>query len=178
MKIVWYAEAVQDLSEFREYIRRDNPRAAQSVAQRFLKIVALLTDQPSLGKPGRVEGTRELAVPGLLFTIPYSESFPEGKVAFLNLRVMNFEEFLLALEEVPLVDLIRNHGFDHPVPEAAHLRLWELWKQYLVVRELPEAVQIFSRGKSNLYEASSSVRTVQKNLLEAHLADLAKHSGK
>jgi toxin ParE1/3/4 len=71
MNIIWYAEAVQDLSELREYIRRDNPRAAQSVAQRILKIVALLRDQPSLGKPGRVDGTRELVVPGLPLTISY-----------------------------------------------------------------------------------------------------------
>jgi toxin ParE1/3/4 len=71
MKIVWYSEAVQDLADLREYIRRDNPRAAQAVAQRILKIVALLKEQPSLGKPGRVEGTRELVVPGLPLTIPY-----------------------------------------------------------------------------------------------------------
>ena len=71
MKIIWYAKAVHDLTEIRGHIRRDNPQAAQSVAQRILKIFGVLKDQPSLGKPGRVEGTREIVVPGLPLTIPY-----------------------------------------------------------------------------------------------------------
>lgn len=71
MKIRWYSEAIQDLAEIRKYIRRDNPQAASSVGQRILQVVSLLKDQPALGRPGRVEGTRELIVPGLPFTIPY-----------------------------------------------------------------------------------------------------------
>jgi toxin ParE1/3/4 len=80
MKIIWYSGAVQDLAELREFIRRDNPRAAQSVARRIIKVVALLRDQPSLGKPGRVEGTRELVVPGLPLTIPYRVRLKEIQI--------------------------------------------------------------------------------------------------
>jgi toxin ParE1/3/4 len=95
MKIIWYSEAVQDLAELRELIRRDNPRAAQSVAQRILKIVALLRDQPSLGKPGRVEGTRELVVPGLPLTIPYRVRQKEIQILRVFHQSQSGEKFSL-----------------------------------------------------------------------------------
>jgi toxin ParE1/3/4 len=77
MKIRWYSEAVQDLAEIREYIRRDNPQAASSVGQRIIDVVSLLKDQPAMGRSGRVEGTRELLVPGLPSTIAYRVSQKE-----------------------------------------------------------------------------------------------------
>jgi toxin ParE1/3/4 len=95
MKIIWYSEAVQDLAELREFIRRDNPQAAQSVAQRILTIVALLRDQPSLGKPGRVEGTRELVVPGLPLTIPYRVRKKEIQILRVFHQSQSGEKFSL-----------------------------------------------------------------------------------
>jgi len=112
---------------------------------------------------------------GVLMT---PESFPVGKVTFLDLRPMNFEEFLQGIGEDLLYDLMNGHDLKRPIPEAAHSRLWELWKQYLVVGGLPEAVQLFSGHKSNLYDAVTSIRVVQKNLLDTSLADIAKHSGR
>jgi hypothetical protein len=118
------------------------------------------------------------AAGSLIGVLMSSESFPVGKVTFLDLRPMNFEEFLRGIGEDLLYDLITGHDLRGTLPEAAHSRLWELWKQYLVVGGLPEAVQIFSGQKSNLYEAVTTIRGVQKNLLDTSLADIAKHSGR
>jgi addiction module RelE/StbE family toxin len=85
MKIRWYSEAIQDLVAFREYIRRDNPQAASFVGQRILQVVSLLKDQLALGRLGRVEGTRELIVSGLPFTIPYRVRHKEIQI----LRVLH-----------------------------------------------------------------------------------------
>ena len=71
MRIRWLDEAISDLIEIRDYITNDKPRAAQSVASRIRKTVDLLKDQPGIGRPGRVEGTKELIIPGLPYIIPY-----------------------------------------------------------------------------------------------------------
>lgn len=45
--------------------------AAQRVVERIQVAVEHLASQPSLGRQGRVPGTRELVVPGTPFIIPY-----------------------------------------------------------------------------------------------------------
>ena len=71
MKVVWSRRAVGHLAALRQYIERDNPAAAREVAERVLGAVELLQEQPHMGRPGRVLGTRELVVPGTPFLIPY-----------------------------------------------------------------------------------------------------------
>ena len=62
--------------------------------------------------------------------------------------------------------------------QSSSKKILQGWKQYLVVGGLPEAVQLFSGQKSNLYDSVTSIRVVQKNLLDTSLADIAKHSGR
>lgn len=107
-----------------------------------------------------------------------SESFPVGKVAFLNLYPMNFLEFLEGLEETQLVDCLRNFSGDKPLPEAAHERLWDLWKSYLIVGGLPEVVKIYGELRADRFAAIRAARKLQRDLINAYLADMAKHSGK
>ncbi|MCK5359902.1 MAG: type II toxin-antitoxin system RelE/ParE family toxin [Gammaproteobacteria bacterium] len=53
------------------YIAKDNPGAAQLIAQRIVHTISLLKDNPSLGHPGRLAGTRELVIPETRYIIPY-----------------------------------------------------------------------------------------------------------
>ncbi len=106
------------------------------------------------------------------------ESFPVGKVTFLDLMPMNFEEFLNGIGSSRLAELITGTDFSAPFPETAHDQLWELWKHYLVVGGLPEVVNAYAARQDNVYEAMQAVRKTQKDLLEAYIADIAKHSGK
>jgi toxin ParE1/3/4 len=69
--IVWSPRAVRHLTDVRAYIARDNPEAAARVAVTLLTSVERLAGMPSLGRPGRVSGTRELVVPGTPYVIPY-----------------------------------------------------------------------------------------------------------
>jgi addiction module RelE/StbE family toxin len=71
MQIKWFSEAIQDLTEVRKYIAKDKPRTAQDVAKRVVEEIALLKNHPGMGRPGRVEGTREFLIPGLPYIIPY-----------------------------------------------------------------------------------------------------------
>jgi len=71
MPIRWLRDAVLDLIELRQYIAQDNPNTAQDIARRIIMSVQQLRDSPSMGRIGRVEGTRELVISGLPYIIPY-----------------------------------------------------------------------------------------------------------
>lgn len=105
------------------------------------------------------------------------DSFPVGKVEFLDMYPLSFLEFLDAAGKERLVELIRAQELTRAFPETAHEQLWELWKRYLVVGGLPEAVSRYREG-GNFYEIAQAIRKLQQDLFEAYLADMAKHSGK
>jgi len=72
MIILWSPEAINDLASLRAYIAEDDKAAAQRVVLHILRnIEQLLSDHPSLGRPGRVPGTRELVVPRTPYIVPY-----------------------------------------------------------------------------------------------------------
>lgn len=71
MRVRWLRKALRNLDEEATYVAVEDPAAAQRVVKRVLNAVALLEDQPSLGRPGRVPGTRELIVPDTRYIVPY-----------------------------------------------------------------------------------------------------------
>lgn len=71
MQVRWLRAALRNLDDEATHIAKDSPQAAQLVVQRVLRTVALLAEQPGLGKPGRVPGTRELLVPKTRYLVPY-----------------------------------------------------------------------------------------------------------
>jgi toxin ParE1/3/4 len=64
-------QARADLAEIVAYIARDDPDAAERVYDRIFASAALLLEQSALGRPGRVDGTRELVVPHTPYIVPY-----------------------------------------------------------------------------------------------------------
>ena len=72
MNIVWSPEAIQDLISLRAYIAEDSPAGARRIVLRILHdIEYLLPDNPHIGRPGRVPGTRELVIPRTPYIVPY-----------------------------------------------------------------------------------------------------------
>ena len=71
MTVVWSPRVIEHLAHLREYIARDNPKAANRIAGALLEAVVRLAELPNLGRLGRVAGTRELVVPGTPYVIPY-----------------------------------------------------------------------------------------------------------
>lgn len=71
MEIVWLERAVLNLEMLREYIGRDNTVAARKIALHIIKEIEQLQRFPNLGRPGRVAGTRELAIADTPYLVPY-----------------------------------------------------------------------------------------------------------
>jgi plasmid stabilization system protein ParE len=71
MRVRWLRAALRNLDEEASYIAVDDPAAARLVVARVLEAVAQLSDQPGLGRPGRVPSTRELVVARTRYIVPY-----------------------------------------------------------------------------------------------------------
>ena len=72
MNIIWSPEAIEDLISLRAYIAEESPAGARRTVLRILHDVERrLPDNPHMGRPGRVSGTRELVIPQTPYIVPY-----------------------------------------------------------------------------------------------------------
>ena len=62
MQLVWTPESVEDREAIYAFIELDNPRAALALDTLISEKAERLLEQPGLGRPGRVRGTRELVL--------------------------------------------------------------------------------------------------------------------
>jgi toxin ParE1/3/4 len=60
VRVIWTPEALQDRVDVWDTIAADNPLAAARMDERFSDAAARLADHPKLGRPGKIQGTREL----------------------------------------------------------------------------------------------------------------------
>ncbi len=60
--VAWLQAALNDLRSIHDYIACDNPAAARRVVKAVRDDVKILGDHPAIGRPGRIEGTRELVI--------------------------------------------------------------------------------------------------------------------
>ncbi len=101
-------------------------------------------------------------------SIHHQASFPVGKVDFLALYPMDFEEFLQAMNQERLLSLIQHR--DWSMMQIMKSQLIDLLRLYYAVGGMPEAVQTFI-DTQNL----DAVRNVQRALLMAYEQDFSKH---
>ncbi len=71
MQVKWLRKALRNLDDEATYIAADDAAAARLVVKRVLEAVSTLAEQPGLGRPGRVPGTRELIVAKTRYIVPY-----------------------------------------------------------------------------------------------------------
>lgn len=99
-------------------------------------------------------------------------SFPVGKVQFMTLYPLDFEEYLMARGENDLIELIRNgYESDTPLDRAFHERALDYYKEYLFVGGLPEAVEEYGKNQN-----PELVRIVQQTILESYHNDMGKYN--
>ncbi len=71
MQAKWLRQALRNLHDEATYIAADDAAAARLVVNRVLEATSMLAEQPSMGRPGRVPGTRELIVAKTRYIVPY-----------------------------------------------------------------------------------------------------------
>lgn len=94
--------------------------------------------------------------------------FPVGKVEYLNLYPLSFKEFLLAMNENQILEIIDKNDFE--MQKVFKERIIDLLRRYCYVGGMPKAVLSFSEKQDyNL------VRKIQKNILDDYEGDFSKH---
>jgi len=71
VKIAWTRLALADFNSAYNYIAEERPSAAVRMIEKIERAIRAVGRHPEIGRPGRVDGTRELIVPGTPFVIPY-----------------------------------------------------------------------------------------------------------
>lgn len=97
-------------------------------------------------------------------------SFPVGRVEILHMSPMNFKEFLMATNNDHLINSIQE-SFDNNKELVLHDKALELYRTYLVVGGMPEAVKTFLDTK-----AFASVKAKQMFIHETYARDMTKYS--
>ena len=98
-------------------------------------------------------------------------SFPVGKVDFLTIYPMSFDEFLINTDNSLLLNSIQEH-FDtnKEMPEVQHKRALDLYYDYLVVGGMPEVVKEYINSNSLI-----SAIDYQKSIIESYKNDITKY---
>ncbi len=114
-----------------------------------------------------------IAAAGSLLGVKLSTpgSFPVGKVNFLHLYPMNFMEFLDGMGESRYRQLIEKVSEPISLPEAFHVHLIDLLRQYYFVGGMPEAVHHFAKTAKG-----REVREIQEEIVKSFILDFAKHA--
>lgn len=98
-------------------------------------------------------------------------SFPVGKVDFMHLYPLNFYEFLLAIGEESIAELLDKQDFE--LINSFSSKYIDLLRKYYYVGGMPEAVQCYVDT-----DDMQEVRNIQKELLVYYENDFSKHAPK
>ena len=103
-----------------------------------------------------------------MFLCHEGTGFPVGKVSFMNLFPLSFEEFLLAMGEERFVELLNKKDFK--TIKLFNNKYEKLLKQYCYVGGMPEIVQDFVENKD-----LEVLEICKRNSLSAYEEDFTKH---
>ena len=96
-------------------------------------------------------------------------SFPVGKVDFLKLYPLTFQEFLMAIGKKQFSELLDQQDFS--MITSFRETYADALKQYYFVGGMPEAVESFAENQD-----FNEVRQIQKRILAAYEQDFSKHA--
>ena len=89
----------------------------------------------------------------------------------IKMYPMDFEEFLWALNENDLIELIKNHFSEKlPLPQKEHKKAMRLFKQYMIIGGMPQSVKAFVI-KPNQYSESDKYKL---EILNTYRKDIKK----
>lgn len=100
-------------------------------------------------------------------------SFPVGKVKMLMMHPMDFEEFLIALDKLMLLNTIREcYKNNRAMNEELHNLALLYYRYYLITGGMPESVRNFIKNDCDIIKYDSSIK---ENIIDAYLKDMKKY---
>lgn len=151
-----------------------NPLGDSSDTLIFLDEIQQYPHLLTLLKFLREEGRYRYVASGSLLgvTLKKSASIPLGSIDIMRMYPLDFEEFLIANDfGKDGIEAMRT-AFEErrSMPEGIHNRVMDLYRRYLLVGGLPEAVNIFRETRD-----LNRVRAVQQTIAELYRLDAARY---
>lgn len=105
-------------------------------------------------------------------TLRKTQSIPIGSIQQIHMYPLDFEEFLWAnnVGEMLIEEMQRCFVAKESLPEAIHKKIMGLFRQYLLVGGLPDAVNSFI-AEHNIF----NIRNIQNEVYGLYLEDAAKY---
>lgn len=104
----------------------------------------------------------------------FKSSFPVGKVNIKYLYPMDFEEYLMALGEIKLIEEIKCHYKNNePLMNPIHEKALDLYKKYLVLGGMPAVINDFIAKECNILHVDLEM---QEQIITSYLADMNKYT--
>lgn len=105
-------------------------------------------------------------------TLSETTSIPMGSIRQLSMFPLDFEEFLYAngLNELAISSMRKKFEQREALDEAAHNKMMDLFRKYLLVGGLPEAVNAYLETKN-----IQRVREIQSEIHRYYAADASKY---
>ena len=99
-------------------------------------------------------------------------SMPVGRVEYLHMGPMTFTEFLDAVGECKLLEIVQRYEIGEKIQNVVHDRLMQQLRHYLFVGGMPEAVDVFANTR-NLQQ----VGDVHSSIIDTYREDFPKYIG-
>jgi len=102
----------------------------------------------------------------------HSFSMSVGRIQYLHMGPMTFTEFLAALGEDKLYQVVMQYELCDKIGAVVHQRLLQLLRSYYFVGGMPEAVAVFADSRSY-----RDVSEVHHSIIETYREDFPKYAG-
>lgn len=164
--------------------------------QKILQLIQLQTKHPlTIGKSllflDEIQGSAQVILPALRyfyeempelhiiatgslldFALAQAQfSMPVGRIEYLFLGPLRFEEFLTALNESSLLTFLNEYQLGDLLPAVIHARFIELLQQYLIIGGMPEAVAAYA-----INQDYNSAERIKHAILNTYQDDFGKYS--
>lgn len=107
----------------------------------------------------------------LEFTLAdHSFSMPVGRIEYMHLGPMTFNEFLLAVDPA-LTRYLDGYSLNTPLPAAAHETLKKRQREYVLIGGMPEAVQVWCDSGS-----VRDVADIHRSISDTYQDDFSKYA--
>lgn len=100
----------------------------------------------------------------------HSFSMPVGRITYMHLEPLSFDEFLIAHGQTSLLEYLETYTPQKTIPEAIHDKLMQLIKEYIIVGGLPAAVSAWVERRS-----LSEIHQIHTSLLATYRDDFSKY---
>lgn len=104
----------------------------------------------------------------------FKSSFPVGKVWIDYLYPMDFEEFLIAIDEQELDNIIKDsYKKMEPMLEPLHQKALRLYNEYLCIGGMPSNILEYIRNEKDITEYQDDLSNI---IITSYLADMSKYT--